>query len=99
MSRMLELPDSVYQALMDAARSRGITPEAWIAERLLPSESRAGRPAPMPPTRDREESRARLYQQTVSLGHPTGLDNESIDADLARAYANGHPAPSDEGRV
>jgi hypothetical protein len=27
---------------------------------------------------------------SVSLGHPTGADNESIDADLAREYANSH---------
>jgi len=26
----------------------------------------------------------------VNLGHPTGVDNESIDADLARAYSNAH---------
>jgi 2-phosphoglycerate kinase len=24
----------------------------------------------------------------IMLGHATGVDNESIDADLARAYAN-----------
>ncbi len=27
---------------------------------------------------------------SVSLGHPTGADNESIDADLAREYASRH---------
>jgi hypothetical protein len=27
---------------------------------------------------------------SVSLGHPTGADNESIDADLAREYGNDH---------
>lgn len=26
----------------------------------------------------------------ASLGHPTGLNNEQIDADLAREYANTH---------
>lgn len=26
----------------------------------------------------------------ASLGHATGLDNEQIDADLARAYASAH---------
>jgi len=29
---------------------------------------------------------------TVSLGHPTGADNEQIDADLAREYAATHEA-------
>lgn len=27
---------------------------------------------------------------SVDLGYPTGLDNESIDADLAREYMNTH---------
>ncbi len=27
---------------------------------------------------------------SVSLGHATGADNESIDADLAREYMNNH---------
>jgi len=27
---------------------------------------------------------------SVDLGHPTGADNESIDADLAREYASTH---------
>ena len=27
---------------------------------------------------------------SVSLGHPTGADNESIDADLGREYMNTH---------
>ncbi len=27
---------------------------------------------------------------SVSLGHPTGSDNESIDADLAREYGSTH---------
>lgn len=27
---------------------------------------------------------------SVSLGHPTGADNESIDADLGREYMNRH---------
>jgi hypothetical protein len=32
----------------------------------------------------------RLWEHTVDLGHPTGADNESIDADLARAYGDNH---------
>ena len=29
---------------------------------------------------------------SVALGYPTGADNESIDADLAREYADTHEA-------
>ncbi len=37
-----------------------------------------------------QEARQRLlsYAGTINLGYPTGIDNESIDADLAKAYAN-----------
>ncbi len=34
----------------------------------------------------------------VSLGRATGIDNEGIDADLARAYGNGSVAASPNGK-
>jgi len=34
MSRMLELPDSVYDALREAAAARGLSPVAWISAHL-----------------------------------------------------------------
>jgi hypothetical protein len=34
MSRSLELPNSIYQALLDAAGASGVTPVDWIAQRL-----------------------------------------------------------------
>jgi hypothetical protein len=39
-------------------------------------------------TMSRDAANARLRRLRVSLGHATGTDNESIDADLARAYGN-----------
>lgn len=40
-----------------------------------------------------EEARQRIRRHfgAVSLGHPSGADNEQIDADLAREYAGGLP--------
>ncbi|BBC23795.1 hypothetical protein [Pseudanabaena sp. ABRG5-3] len=37
-----------------------------------------------------QEARQRLlnYAGVINLGYATGIDNESIDADLAKAYAN-----------
>jgi hypothetical protein len=95
MSRTLELPDSVYEALLDAARARGMAPADWIKERLPRSEEPAA-PAPM---EDREAALERLLRQTVSLGHPTGADNELIDADLAGAYADAHQATCGQGLI
>ena len=36
------------------------------------------------------EGDIRRFFGSVSLGHPTGSDNESIDRDLAREYGNTH---------
>lgn len=36
--------------------------------------------------------RFRQHIGAVNLGHPTGADNESIEADLAREYASTHEA-------
>jgi hypothetical protein len=99
MSRTLELPDSVYEALLDAARARGMAPADWITEQLPRSESRSKEFSALAPTQDGEAALERLLQQTVSLGHPTGVDNELIDVDLARAYADSHQVPSDQGRI
>ena len=84
MSRALELPVTIYLALVEAAEANGLTPADWIATKLPP-----GRPSPTPA--ERREALARLLKHTISLGHPTGVDNEQIDSDLAR-----DPALTDE---
>ena len=38
-----------------------------------------------------------LRRCRVSVGYATGIDNEGIDADLARAYGNGSVAASPNG--
>ena len=81
--KTLELPDAVYQALLEAAHANGKTPAAWIAERLPAN----GREITL---EERRASHARLRQFTVSLGRATGIDNEGIDADLAREYGADH---------
>lgn len=40
----------------------------------------------------RDAANARLRQCRVTLGHATGIDNEGIDADLARIYGDGDAA-------
>ena len=34
MSRIIELPEPVYEALRDAAEASGVSPAAWIAARV-----------------------------------------------------------------
>ena len=86
MPRTLELPEQVYDALIEAARSGGVAPSEWIASRL----PRPERPPASEADREAAIARLRHFAGTVSLGHPTGTDNEQIDADLAREYADTH---------
>jgi hypothetical protein len=49
MSRMIELPDPVYDALHEAAAAHGLTPAAWIAAHLPPGASVEHDPGAEPP--------------------------------------------------
>lgn len=92
MSRMLELSEPLYEALLRAAEGDGLSPAAWLARRLSPSER------PLVSDEEREAANARLFRHVASLGHATGVDNEQIDADLARAYLDAHERePADIG--
>jgi hypothetical protein len=86
MNQTLELPEQVYAALVEAARADGVSPTEWI-EGKLPRPTIGARS-------DQEQSHAleRLlrYAGVIDLGHPTGTDNEQIDADLAREYSETH---------
>ena len=77
----LELPDNVYEPLAKVAKKAGLPLEEWILVRL-----RAYAPRMALSEQERAEALARLmrYAGAVNLGYPTGADNESIDADLAR---------------
>jgi hypothetical protein len=78
----LELDERVYAALAEKAGAAGSTPDqlaaAVLAQRFLPT------PPEGPKTAD-----IRKFFGCVRVGHPSGLDNEAIDADLAREYGRG----------
>jgi hypothetical protein len=85
MSRLLELPEPIYEALVEAARASGVAPADWIATKL-PREF-------VPGPREAEQAaleRLLRHAGSFDLGHPTGTDNEAIDADLAREYDDTH---------
>jgi predicted DNA-binding antitoxin AbrB/MazE fold protein len=51
-------------------------------------------PRPIAESANREAARARLRTYVVSLGRSTGIDNEMIDADVAREAGDCHdPGP------
>ena len=83
----LELPDDVFGPLVKVAEKAGQPLERWVLVRL-----RAYVPRVTLSEQERVEAMARLMRHAgaVNLGYPTGADNESIDADLAREYSSTH---------
>lgn len=70
----LDLPAEIYEPLRQLAERADQTPEEWILSNLRRQ---------LVPTYDKN---LRRHFGAVNLGVATGADNESIDADLARAY-------------
>lgn len=85
----LELSDDVYAALQQQADAVGLS----VAELIVTSlDEQHGllTGTKLQPKVQPEEAHQRLlsYAGAISLSYATGIDNESIDADLAKAYAN-----------
>jgi len=84
-----EIDEEVYELLERVAAQTGRPTEQVVLEWLA-------RFAPKPrPQLSEEESKAAMerllrHAGAASLGYPTGADNESIDADLAREYGSSH---------
>ena len=83
------LPDEIYQPLIEAALKQGRTPEEILVERLARSVPQSHRNTSELGTQTKPDSLEQLFG-SISLGHPTGADNESIDRDLAREYGATH---------
>ena len=81
----LELNDDVYKVLQQQATAVGVSVAELVATSLNRQYSLL-----VSPQSDSEEVRQRLlgYAGVISLGYATGIDNEGIDADLAKAYDN-----------
>jgi hypothetical protein len=84
-----EVSDALYEAFQQMAARYGKPLEAVALEWLV--QHPPGQP-PQLTDQERPEAWARLLRHAgaVSLGHPTDVRHESIDADLARASDNGH---------
>jgi hypothetical protein len=97
MSRVLtiELRDAAFAALEHRARAAGKDPVDLVVAIL---EQQFGDPSGAQDGKrhsDEEQKRAarerfERHFGSVNLGRATGADNESIDADLARAYDDRH---------
>lgn len=91
----LELDDEVYAAIERHARSRGISAARWLALALQRSGGllwSLQAPEDLSERADQQVARERFESHfgEIDLGRPTGAENERIDADLAKAYADSH---------
>jgi chlorite dismutase len=83
----LELSDEVYADLQQKANSVGLSIAEWIVT-VLSNQSNGLNKVVHPMAQQEARQRFRNHAGAISLGYATGIDNESIDADLARAYAD-----------
>ena len=95
---ILELNDAVYTTIPRQAEGAGTSPAHWLAETLEQQYGRrhTGQSALQQRTAaEQQAARARFEQHfgAVDCSDATGADNEQIDADLAREYADTHEAP------
>lgn len=92
-SLTVQLSDAVYDALQRHAQSSAQSP-AEAAAAALEQHFRAPEGTPrngrLLSEADKQAARQRFERHfgAVNLGHATGIDKESIDADLARTYAD-----------
>jgi hypothetical protein len=82
----LELSDEVCIALKQKAESAGISLSEWIKVTL---DQQSGLSSQQKTEAENEAARQRFRKHAgaIDLGYPTGADNDSIDADLIRAYS------------
>lgn len=83
----LELSDEVYADLQQKANAAGLPIAEWIVVALSHQNNDASKVLQSIAQQEEARQRFRSHAGAVSLGYATGIDNASIDADLARAYA------------
>jgi hypothetical protein len=81
------IPPDIYELLLQMAEDKGKPIEEITAIWL---RDLAPKPRPKLSPEEHEAAMASLRRHIVSPGHPVGTDNEAIDADLAREYADDH---------
>lgn len=89
-SLTLELSEQVFAMIQQQAQAVGISPAqlaATLLEQQFPQVCKL-----LLDDAEKNAARARFERHfgTLELNDPTDLDNESIDADLAKEYASTH---------
>jgi len=83
----IELSNEVYTALQQKANAVGLSLTEWIVAALSKQDNTVNE---VLHSAQQEEARQRFRKHAgaISLGYATGIDNEGIDTDLAKAYAD-----------
>lgn len=82
----IELSEDAYRAIQRQAELTGSS-AADLAAASLEQHFRQESPARSEAEKEAARTRFERHFGEVDLGSPTGADNESIDADLAKEYA------------
>lgn len=84
----LEISDEVYADLQRKANAGGISITEWIVTVLSRQAAVASKVVTSLEQQEQARQKFKSHAGAISLGSATGTENEAIDADLARAYAN-----------
>ncbi len=84
----LEISDEVYADLQRKSSAVGVSITEWIMTLLSRQSSVVSNILLSPELQAQARSKFRRHAGAVSLGYATDTDNDQIDADLAKAYAD-----------
>ncbi|MBE9108081.1 hypothetical protein IQ273_01400 [Nodosilinea sp. LEGE 07298] len=84
----LEISDEIYADLQRKANAVGISITEWIVTVLSRQGAAANRVMLTLEQQEQARQKFKSHAGAISLGYATGTDNEAIDADLAKAYAD-----------
>jgi hypothetical protein len=84
----LEISDEVYADLQRKANAVGISITEWIVTVLNRQGAVANRVMLSLEQQEQARQKFKSHAGAISLGYATDTDNEAIDADLVKAYAD-----------
>jgi hypothetical protein len=84
----LELSDTDYTEIRQRAELAGLTITEWAIASLKKNKQLIKPKLQNEAEKQAARQRFRRHAGSINLGYATGADNESIDTDLAKAYAH-----------
>ena len=84
----LELSDTDYTEIRQRAELAGVTITEWAIASLKKNKQLIKPKLQNEAEKQAARQRFRRHAGAINLGYATDADNESIDADLAKAYAH-----------